>query len=255
MWEHSHSVVVAGRALRVAPLEEPACRAMVLGDWAGVAKVAGQAARATGGVRLDAAYVAARLSSATASATVLGTLAAMGLSRPSFPLRSLIMPFLVSPMIIPIVVVAVSLSLVFSPLGLVNSYAGLILAPAALGPPFVVITVTATLMSFDRNLTKAAANLGASPWTAFRRVMLPLIMPGVATGAIFAFATSFDEVIVALFINSPTLKTLPVQIYNSIRSIITPCLAAISVVFVVVAALAIAALDRLVGLDIFLKSK
>jgi putative spermidine/putrescine transport system permease protein len=136
----------------------------------------------------------------TALATVLGTLAAMGISRPTFPLRGLIMPLLISPMIIPIVVVAVSLYLVFAPLGLTNTYLGVILAHTALGTPFVVITVTATLMAFDRNLTRAAATLGAAPWTAFRRVTLPLIMPGVATGSVFAFATSFDEVVVILFI-------------------------------------------------------
>jgi len=185
--------------------------------------------------------------SATAIATVLGTLAAMGLSRPSFPLRSLIMPFLVSPMIIPIVVVAVSLYLVFSPLGLVNTYAGLILAHAALGTPFVVITVTATLMSFDRNLTKAAANLGASPWTAFRRVMLPLIMPGVATGAIFAFATSFDEVIVTLFLAGAEQRTIPRQMWTGIRDQINPSILALAALLTVFAVLLFMAIDWLGG--------
>lgn len=185
--------------------------------------------------------------SATAIATVLGTLAAMGLSRPSFPLRSLIMPFLVSPMIIPIVVVAVSLYLVFSPLGLVNTYAGLILAHAALGTPFVVITVTATLMSFDRNLTKAAANLGASPWTAFRRVMLPLIMPGVATGAIFAFATSFDEVIVTLFLAGAEQRTIPRQMWTGIRDQINPSILALAALLTVFAVLLFMAIDWLSG--------
>lgn len=183
--------------------------------------------------------------SATAIATVLGTLAAMGLSRPAFPLRSLIMPFLVSPMIIPIVVVAVSLYLVFSPLGLVNTYAGLILAHAALGTPFVVITVTATLMSFDRNLTKAAANLGASPWVAFRRVMLPLIMPGVATGAIFAFATSFDEVIVTLFLAGAEQRTIPRQMWTGIRDQINPSILALAALLTVFAVLLFVAIDRL----------
>ena len=111
--------------------------------------------------------------SATAIATVLGTLAAVGISRPSFPFRGLIVPILVAPMIVPIVIIAVSLYLVFAPLHLINTHLGVILAHAALGTPFVVITVTARLMAFDNNLSRAAASLGATPWTAFRRVMLP----------------------------------------------------------------------------------
>ena len=136
-------------------------------------------------------------------ATCLGTLAALGLSRAQFPLRSLIMPIIISPMIVPIVVVAAGFYLIFAPLGLVNSYPGVVLAHAALGTPFVVITVTASLLSFDQSLLRAASGLGATPWIAFRRVTLPLITPAVATGSVFAFATSFDEVIVILFIGGP----------------------------------------------------
>ena len=160
--------------------------------------------------------------SATAIATVLGTLAAIGISRPSFPLRGIIVPILIAPMIIPVVVVAVSLYLVFAPLGLTNTHLGVILAHAALGTPFVVITVTARLMAFDTNLSRAAASLGAAPWVAFRRVMLPQILPGVATGSIFAFATSFDEVVVILFIGGPEQRTIPRQMWAGIRDQINP---------------------------------
>ena len=139
----------------------------------------------------------------TLIATCLGTLAALGLSRTQFPLRSLIMPIIISPMIVPIVVVAAGFYLIFAPLGLVNSYPGVVLAHAALGTPFVVITVTASLLSFDQSLLRAASGLGATPWVTFRRVTLPLITPAVATGSVFAFATSFDEVIVILFIGGP----------------------------------------------------
>lgn len=161
-------------------------------------------------------------------ATVLGTSAALGLSQPQFPARNLVMSLLVSPMIVPVVVVAVGLYLVFAPVGLVNNYWGLILAHTALGVPFVVITVTATLSAFNWTLTKAAASLGAHPWTVFRKITLPLIMPGVVTGAIFAFATSFDEVIVVLFIGGVDQRTIPRQMWNGIRDQINPSILVVS---------------------------
>ncbi len=172
---------------------------------------------------------------ATLIATVLGTLAALGLSRSSFPWRSVIMPLLISPMIIPVVVVAVGFYMVFAPLGLTDSYAGVVLAHAALGTPFVVITVTASLLSFDRNLVGAAAGLGPPPWTAFRRVTLPLISPAVATGAIFAFATSFDEVVVILFIGGPAQRTVPRQMWSGIREAIDPSILAVATLLTVFA--------------------
>ena len=164
----------------------------------------------------------------TVLATALGTLAALGLSRPSFPFRGLIVPLLLSPMIVPIVVVAVGLYAVFAPLGLAGTYTGVVLAHTALGSPFVIITVTATLVSFDRSLTRAAAGLGANPWTAFRRVTLPIILPGVVTGAIFAFATSFDEIIVILFIGSVDQRTIPREMWAGIRDQISPAILAVT---------------------------
>ena len=166
--------------------------------------------------------------SSAAIATVLGTLAAMGISRPAFPLRSIIVPLMISPMIIPIVVVAVSLYLIFAPLGLINTHLGVILAHAALGTPFVVMTVTARLMAYDQSLSRAAAGLGASPLTVFRRVMLPQILPGVATGGIFAFATSFDEVVVILFIGGTEQRTIPRQMWAGIRDQINPTILAMA---------------------------
>ncbi len=171
----------------------------------------------------------------TLLATLLGTLAALGLSRVNFPLRWLIMPLLISPMIIPVVVVAVGFYLVFAPLGLTNSYIGVVLSHAVLGTPFVVITVTASLLSFDRNLVRAASGMGAAPWTAFRRVTLPLISPAVATGAIFAFATSFDEVIVILFIGGPSQRTVPRQMWSGIRDSIDPSILAVATLLTVFA--------------------
>ncbi|WP_246797362.1 ABC transporter permease [Burkholderia perseverans] len=171
----------------------------------------------------------------TLIATSLGTLAALGLAREHFPYRSLIMPLLISPMIIPIVVVAAGFYLIFAPLGLVNSYLGVVLAHAALGTPFVVITVTASLLSFDQSLLRASAGLGARPWTTFRRVTLPLITPAVATGGVFAFATSFDEVIVILFIGGPDQRTVPRQMWSGIRDQIDPSILAVATVLIVFA--------------------
>jgi putative spermidine/putrescine transport system permease protein len=168
----------------------------------------------------------------TALATVLGTLAAMGLSRPSFPWRGIIMPLLISPMIIPIVVVAAGFYYIFAPLGLVDSYLGVILAHTILGTPFVVITVCAALQSYDQSMSRAASSLGARPWEAFRRVTLPLITPGVATGAVFAFATSFDEVIVVLFIGGAEQRTVPRQMWNGIRDQIDPSILAVATLLV-----------------------
>ena len=106
-------------------------------------------------------------------------------------------------MVVPVIIVAVGVYFAFAPLGLTDGYAGLILAHTTLAAPFVVVTVLATLAGFDRTLLRAAASLGAPPLTTFRRVTLPLILPGVLSGAVFAFAASFDEVVVALLIAGP----------------------------------------------------
>ncbi|KMZ11623.1 Spermidine Putrescine ABC transporter permease component potC [Candidatus Burkholderia humilis] len=171
----------------------------------------------------------------TLIATCLGTLAALGLSRAQFPWRSIIMPIIISPMIVPIVVVAAGFYLIFAPLGLVNSYPG------------VVITVTASLLSFDQSLLRAASGLGATPWVAFRRVTLPLIMPAVATGSVFAFATSFDKVIVILFIGGPDQRTVPRQMWSGIRDSIDPSILAVATMLIIFAVLLFASINWLRG--------
>jgi putative spermidine/putrescine transport system permease protein len=170
----------------------------------------------------------------TILATTLGTLAALGISRPEFPARRLIMALLITPMIVPIVIVAVGSYLFFGQFGLTNTRTGLVLAHTALATPFVVITVTATLSTYDTNLTRAALSLGASPSSAFFRVTLPNIMPGVVSGAIFAFATSFDEVVVALFMTAAEQRTLPVQMFSGIRDQINPTIMAAATLLLVV---------------------
>ncbi len=174
---------------------------------------------------------------ATLLATTLGTLAAIGLSRPDCPWRMTIAAIIISPIVIPIVVAAVGIFYFYAEVGLLNSLTGLVLAHTALGAPFVVITVAATLAGFDHRLMKAASSLGAPPATAFRRVMLPIIMPGVVSGAIFAFVTSFDDVVVALFIAGAEQKTLPRQMWSGLREQISPAITAVATLLIIVAAL------------------
>lgn len=180
---------------------------------------------------------------ATVVAVVLGTLASIGLVRANFPGKALLVSILIAPMVVPVVIVGVAVYLFFSPLGLTGSYAGLVLAHAVLGVPFVVITVTATLQGFDYNLVRAAASLGASPVTAFLKVTLPLVAPGVVSGALFAFATSFDEVVVTLFLASPEQSTLPRQMFSGIRDNISPTIAAVATVLIVLATLMLLVLE------------
>ncbi|MBI3156686.1 MAG: ABC transporter permease [Burkholderiales bacterium] len=165
---------------------------------------------------------------ATLIATVLGTLTAVGLARVQFPGKSALMSVLIAPMVVPIVVVGVACYLFFARIGLADSYTGLILVHAALGAPFVVTTVLATLQGFNQNLVRASLSLGANPLQTFFRVTLPVIAPGVISGALFAFATSFDEVVVTLFIAGPTQVTLPRQMFTGIRENINPTIAAVA---------------------------
>jgi len=174
---------------------------------------------------------------ATALATALGTLAALGLSNPAMPGRSLAMSLLISPMVTPVIISAAGMFFFYSDLGLAQTYPGLILAHTALGTPFVVITVTATLSGFDPNLTRAAASLGAGPVRTFRRIQLPLIAPGVISGALFAFATSFDEVVTVLFIGGLDQRTIPRQMWAGIREQISPAILAVATLLIAFALL------------------
>jgi putative spermidine/putrescine transport system permease protein len=181
----------------------------------------------------------------TMLATALGTVAALGLSRANLPLRAVIMGLLISPMVVPVVITAVGLYFFYSWAGLNNSYIGLILAHTALATPFVVITVTATLTGFDKSLAHASASLGAPPRTTFFRVIVPLILPGVISGALFAFVTSFDEVVIALFLTGPAERTLPRQMFNGIRENISPVIAAAASLLILLSVLLLTALELL----------
>ncbi len=175
--------------------------------------------------------------SATALAAVLGTLAALGLASPSMPGRRAVMGILISPMVTPVIIAAAGMFFFYSGLGLGQTHLGIILAHATLGVPFVVVTVTATLAAYDPNLNRAAAGLGAGPWTVFRRVQLPIIAPGVLSGALFAFAVSFDEVVVVLFMGGVDQRTVPRQMWAGIREQISPAILAVATFLIAFAVL------------------
>ncbi len=182
---------------------------------------------------------------ATLLSVGFGTLAAIGLSQPHVPFRQVIMAILISPMIVPLIISAAGMYFFYSRIGLQGTYLGVVLAHAALGIPFVIITVTATLVGFDRSLTRAAANMGANPVTTFFRVQMPLILPGVIAGGLFAFITSFDEVVVVLFVGSAGQKTLPWQMFTGLREQISPTILAVATILVVLSIMLLTTVELL----------
>lgn len=182
---------------------------------------------------------------ATLIATTLGTIAAVGLASDTMPFRRSITALLLSPMIVPLIIVAAGMFFFYTRFNLVGSFAGLIIAHAALGVPFVIITVTATLAGFDQSLYQAGLSLGASPVRAFRDVVLPLIRPGVISGALFAFVTSFDEIVLVLFLAGPEQRTIPRQMFAGLREQINPTILAVATLLIIVSILLLATLELL----------
>ena len=173
---------------------------------------------------------------ATLGSVILGTVAALGLSSRHMPFKGIIMAILISPMIVPLIITAAGMFFFYARINLVYTFTGVILAHVALATPFVVITVTATLVGFDMNMVKAAQSLGARPVKTFFRVIMPLILPGIISGALFAFITSFDEVVIVMFMASLDQLTIPKQMWAGIRQEISPvilcmatCLVALSI--------------------------
>ncbi len=181
----------------------------------------------------------------TLIATVLGTIAALGLSSAHMPYRAAVMGLLISPMIVPLIISAAAMFFFYSSVGLAQTFPGLILAHAALGTPFVVITVTATLTGFDNSLIRAAQSLGATPTRTFFRVIMPLILPGVISGALFAFITSFDEVVVVLFLAGFEQRTIPRQMWSGIREEISPTILAVATMLVAISIMLLSTLELL----------
>ena len=182
---------------------------------------------------------------ATILSVSVGTLAAIGLSRSEMPYRRVIMAVLISPMIVPLVVTASGMFSSYGQVGLAKTYTGIILAHAVLGTPFVIITVTATLSSFDKSLTMAAANMGAGPIKTFFKVQMPLILPGVISGGLFAFITSFDEVVVVLQLSDVNQRTIPRQMFSGIKEQISPTILAVATILVIISVMLLATLEML----------
>jgi putative spermidine/putrescine transport system permease protein len=167
--------------------------------------------------------------------TVLGTAATLGLARLPAWARMAATGLILSPLVVPVIIVAIGVYYAFARYGLVGTPLGLVLAHTCLAVPFVVTSVGASLAGFDRRLEMAALSLGATPWGTFRQVTLPLILPGVLVGALFAFITSFDELVVSLFLSGADAVTLPRRMWEDLRYALDPTIAAVSTLTILVA--------------------
>jgi putative spermidine/putrescine transport system permease protein len=174
---------------------------------------------------------------ATIGSTILGTVAALGLSSRYMPYKAAFMAVLISPMIVPLIISGTAIFFFMAKVGLASTFTGIILAHIILGTPFVVITVTATLTGFDHSVTRAAASLGSNPVNTFMKVTLPLILPGVISGALFAFVTSFDEVVVVMFLAGLENTTIPIQMWVGLREQLSPTILAVATCLIIMSTL------------------
>lgn len=176
----------------------------------------------------------------TVLATVLGTLGALGITRGRIPGRSIANALILSPLVVPVVVIAIGMFSLFVRFKITGSLLGLALAHTALAVPYVVVSVGTSLRTIDRNLEMAAATLGASPARTFQRITLPLILPGVLAGALFAFLSSWDEVVVAIFLTTARFRTLPTVMWEQVRQVVDPTVAAVATVLLLVTTVVLA---------------
>ena len=182
---------------------------------------------------------------ATIGSVIIGTIAAVGLSSRYMPYKGIIMAILISPMIVPLIISGVAIFFFMAKVGLAATYKGIILAHIILGTPFVVITVTATLSGFDHSVTRAAASLGSAPINTFMKITLPLILPGVISGALFAFVTSFDEVVVVLFLAGLENTTIPIQMWVGLREQLSPTILAVATCLIIMSTLILVSAELL----------
>ena len=182
---------------------------------------------------------------ATIGSTILGTVAALGLSSRYMPYKAAFMALLISPMIVPLIISGTAIFFFMAKVGLAATHTGIILSHIILGTPFVVITVTATLTGFDHSVTRAAASLGSNPVNTFMKITLPLILPGVISGALFAFVTSFDEVVVVLFLAGLENTTIPIQMWVGLREQLSPTIMAVATCLIVMSTLILVSAELL----------
>jgi putative spermidine/putrescine transport system permease protein len=187
----------------------------------------------------------------TAISTVLGTTAALGLVRYRYPGRRLLRELFLTPIVMPRLVLGIAFLMFLSRTIFSGGFVGLLVAHVVVAFPYVIRTVSASLVGLDRALEEAGASLGAAPLTVFRTITLPLLKPGILAGAIFAYVTSFDELVMTLFLAGPRLTTLPVQIFNYLEYTSDPTIAAISVVLVAITVVAVLVTERIVGFSRF----
>ena len=182
---------------------------------------------------------------ATIGSVLIGTLAAVGLSSRHMPYKGIIMAILISPMIVPLIISGVAIFFFMAKVGLAATHTGIILAHIILGTPFVIITVTATLSGFDHSVTRAAASLGSTPINTFMKITLPLILPGVISGGLFAFVTSFDEVVVVLFLAGLENTTIPIQMWIGLREQLSPTILAVATCLIILSTLVLVSAELL----------
>jgi putative spermidine/putrescine transport system permease protein len=182
---------------------------------------------------------------ATIGSVLIGTLAAVGLSSRHMPYKGIIMAILISPMIVPLIISGVAIFFFMAKVGLAATHTGIILAHIILGTPFVVITVTATLSGFDHSVTRAASSLGSTPINTFMKITLPLILPGVISGGLFAFVTSFDEVVVVLFLAGLENTTIPIQMWIGLREQLSPTILAVATCLIILSTLVLVSAELL----------
>ena len=182
---------------------------------------------------------------ATIGAVILGTVAALGLSSRYMPYKGIIMATLISPMIVPLIISGVAIFFFMAKAGLAATHTGIIIAHIILGTPFVVITVTATLSGFDHSVTRAAASLGSNPVNTYMKITLPLILPGVISGALFAFVTSFDEVVIVLFLAGLDNTTIPIQMWTGLREQLSPTILSVATCLILLSTLVLVAAELL----------
>jgi len=180
----------------------------------------------------------------------MGVPAALAISRYNFKGKELIASLFLSPLIVPTIVLALGVLLILGPVGWTNTYQGIVLGHLSITVPYIMRTTLISLQTRDTSCEDAARILGASGWTAFRRITLPIIAPGIVAGAVMAFIVSFDEAVISLFVAQSGLRTLPVEVLTYVENQADASVAALSVCLILFSVLVVVVVERLMGLRV-----
>lgn len=186
----------------------------------------------------------------TAIVLAMGVPAALAISRYTFRGKEFIASLFLSPLIVPTIVLALGVLLILGPIGWSNTYQGIILGHLSITVPYVMRTTLISLQTSDTSCVDAARILGASGWTAFRRITLPIIAPGIIAGAVMAFIVSFDEAVISLFVAQSGLRTLPVEVLTYVENQADASVAALSVCLILLSIVVVVVVERLMGLRV-----